>query len=687
MYCQVVYICGLIPARIRQALAELPETLDETYQRTLREINKAEWEFAHRMFQFIAVASRPLFVEELAELVAFDFAAGPIPKFHEGWRLEDPVDAVLSTCSTLLAIVDGGCVSNHRYVNGKIIEFSHFSVKEFLTSARLASDIITCRYHISMTPAHTLAARACLGILLHLDEDVATSDSLDKWPLAEYAAEHWVDHARLEDVSRNVEDVMKQLFDPIKPHLAVCIWIHDPDSWTAGCPERPLPLAKTLLHYAALWGLFSLVEFLVTEHLQNVHSQDSFDNATPLHLAARMGHAKVSRFLLERDADVTAQDGNGSTPLHQASQYGNAETASMLIERGADVTAQDKNGSTPLHLASQFVQAEIASMLIERGADVTAQDENGSTPLHQASKLGQAEMASMLIERGADVTAQDEGGSTPLHLASQFGQAETASMLIERGADVTAQDENGWTPLHQASQYGNAEIASMLIERGADVTAQDENGSTPLHQASEYRYAEIASILIERGADVTARDENRSTPLHLVSAYGNAEIASMLIERDADVTAQDEKGRTPLHLASNIEVAGMLIEHGADVTAQDKCKSTPLHMASKWGEVGVASMLLERGADVTAQNKDGSTPLHLASTPSEWLPPFLTQGRLVTTRILLERGADVTAQDKDGRTPLDLASSHQDLAEVVQVLLHHGAKSDDSDPGTHDNKN
>ena len=160
----------------------------------------------------------------------------------------------------------------------------------------------------------------------------------------------------------------------------------------------------------------------------------------------------------------------------------------------------------------------------------------------------------------------------------------------------------------------------------------------------------------------------------------------MLIERGADVTAQDENGCTPLHMALNPEVAGILIDHGADVTAQDKCKSTPLHLASRWGQVGVASMLLERGADVTAQNKDGSTPLHLASTPSE-RAVYFPKEHAETARILLERGADVTAQDKDGRTPLDLASSDQRFAEVVQVLLHHGAKSDDSDPGTHDNKN
>src|SRR5882762_9685511 len=117
--CQLMYICGCIPARIKHALAELPETLDDTYQRTLREIDKASWEFAHRLFQFLAVASRPLRVEELAELLAFDFTAGSIPKFHEDWRLEDPVDAVLSACSSLLAVVDVG--------DSSVIQFSHFS--------------------------------------------------------------------------------------------------------------------------------------------------------------------------------------------------------------------------------------------------------------------------------------------------------------------------------------------------------------------------------------------------------------------------------------------------------------------------------------------------------------------------------------------------------------------------------
>ena len=543
MYCQVAYICGLIPARIRQALDELPETLDETYQRTLREINKAEWEFAHRLFQFVAVASRPLRAEELAELLAFDFDAGPIPKFYEGWRLEDPVDAVLSTCSSLLAVVDGG------YYFGNVIQFSHFSVKEFLTSTRLAqaSDITLRRYHISMTPAHTLAAQACLGILLHLDKDLVTRESLEELPFVEYAAEHWADHARLEEVSPNVEDGIKRLFDLGKPHLTVCIWIHDPDDPWLGRrntrTERPFPPRQIPLHYATLWGLYSIVESLVLEHPQDVHSRGTFDDATPLHIASKMGHAKVARLILERDADVTAQDKDGSTPLHLASMRGQLKIAGMLIEHGANVTAQDKDRLTPLHLASTWGQLEVAGMLIEHGADIAAQDGNRSTPLHLASQEGQLEVAGMLIERGADVTAQDKVGATPLHLALQKGEPELAGMLIERGADVTAKNESGSTLLHLALQKGQPELAGILIEHGADVTVRDNDGSTPLHLVSQGGQLEVAGMLIERRADVKARDKYDLTPLHVASQMGQVEIAAMLVKCGADVSPRTKTGR------------------------------------------------------------------------------------------------------------------------------------------------
>jgi len=100
VYCQLLYLPRCLPGRIRHALDELLETLDETYERALRDIEKANWELARHLLQCVAVASRPLRVEELAQFLGFDFATAHIPTFHGGWLLEDPVDAVLSTTSS-----------------------------------------------------------------------------------------------------------------------------------------------------------------------------------------------------------------------------------------------------------------------------------------------------------------------------------------------------------------------------------------------------------------------------------------------------------------------------------------------------------------------------------------------------------------------------------------------------------
>ena len=676
----MVYICGLIPARIRHALAELPETLDETYERTLREINKAEWEIAHRLFQFVSVARRPLLVKELADLLAFDFEAAPIPKFHEDWRLEDPIDAVLSTCSSLLAIVDTK--------GSLVIQFSHFSVKEFLTSARLAEtrDIIPRRYHVSEIPAHILAAQACLGILLHLDKDIVTSESLEGLPLAKYAAEYWADHARLDNVSQNVEDGMKQLFDPNKPHLSICIWICDPNvlSWKRSPRAgRPSLLRGSSLHYAALWGLRSIVKFLVIEHSQNVHSQNFIDDMTPLQLASRNGHVEVVCFLLEQGADVTARDKSGSTPLHYASDNGQIEVIRILINRGADLRAQNAKGRTPLHNASSNGRVEVVCILIEHGAVVSAQNRDGSSPLHEALLYGRAEVSRILIERGADLTVRDVTGWTPLHRASRQGLLEAARMLIERGADIAAQAKHRYTPLHLAAEQRQLEVGRMLIECGADMDAQTDTGETPLYIAMRRGHVEFGRMIIERGADVTCQTTFGSAVLIHASQCGDAEVVRMLIERGADVTTHSH-GETPLHRASlygKVQVIRVLINHGANVTAQDQDGSTPLHVASRNGQSEAVQVLIELGADVTAQNNGGSTPLHLVSTQPSW-SQVSPQRCAETARILLEHGADGIAQDKEGCSPLDLALGDERLTEVAQIILESTA-----DPGDHNNAN
>ncbi len=130
VFCQLDRLRHCLSPRIRQALDELPGTLDETYERALLDIGEDNWAYAHRLFQCVVVAQRPLRVEELAEFLAFKSGEGGSLTFEEDWRPEDPRDTVLSTCSSLIAIVNVD--------DSQVIQFSHFSVKEYLTSIRIA---------------------------------------------------------------------------------------------------------------------------------------------------------------------------------------------------------------------------------------------------------------------------------------------------------------------------------------------------------------------------------------------------------------------------------------------------------------------------------------------------------------------------------------------------------------------
>jgi hypothetical protein len=104
------------------------------------------------------VAIRPLRVQQLAEVLAVEFSTDDgIAKLNEDLRWEDSEQAVLAACSSLITIVD--------FRDSRLVQFSHFSVKEFLTSERLAvSTVDTLRHHYMLEPRHEIQLVTILGL-------------------------------------------------------------------------------------------------------------------------------------------------------------------------------------------------------------------------------------------------------------------------------------------------------------------------------------------------------------------------------------------------------------------------------------------------------------------------------------------------------------------------------------------
>ena len=455
MFCQLDRLRRCLSPRIRQALDELPETLDETYERTLLDIDEENWAYAHRLFQCIVVARRPLLVEELAEFLAFKSETGGNLMFEGTWRPENPKDTVLSTCSSLIAIVN---------VEGlAVMQFSHFSVKEYLTSTRIAQGRVS-RYYIPLEPAHLFVTQACLCFLLQLDKHV-TEKSIEEYPLARYAGQYWAGHAEVGNVSSHTEDMIKRLFDPENHYFANWVWIYDTIYDLSLVSEGPSRPESYPLHYAARHGFHRVAEWLITTCFQDVNVSSS-DSSTPLHIASSGGQFTVVQVLLKHHADVNASQ-RGWTPLHLASWTGHPKVVRLLLEHGADVDFKYPFGETALRLLSERDgNLEVAQVLLEHGANPNIRCISGWDSLYMALQRGYQGLAQLLLRYGADPSTRDVDGQTPLHVSSRTGGLKAAQGLLELGVDVNSRDNQGRTPLQVALQNGKEKVAEILLQHG-----------------------------------------------------------------------------------------------------------------------------------------------------------------------------------------------------------------------------
>ena len=443
IFCQLEVLRHCLPPSVRHTLDELPESLDETYERVLKEIKKPNRDHALRVLQCLVVAIRPLRVDELAEVLAvnFDDEEG-IPKLNPRWRWDDQEQALLSSCSSLIAIVESDI--------GRVVQFSHFSVKEYLTSARLAtSSGDVTRYHIDPEPAHTVLAQACISVLLQPHDSV--EESVFKWsPLNGYAAKHWVTHAQ-DKKAPCLRKAMEYLFNAGKPYFWNWLnWYNidtSPPTGSTFYMITSVNQSATPLYYAARSGFQDLVEHLIVNNPNLVNVRGGYF-LTPLVAALGAGQFQTAKFLYDNGAHPNVTGHGRNTPLHSAVFYGDFEMVQILLNYKAKVNARSASGETPLHYAAQGVQgrssinslslSNIARLLLEHGADISAQDGERSTPLHRAVQKGRVEVVQVLLEHGADVGAKDRNGKTALKMAKQVvsneRRDEIMRLLSEHGA-------------------------------------------------------------------------------------------------------------------------------------------------------------------------------------------------------------------------------------------------------------
>jgi ankyrin repeat protein len=513
---------------LRKSLVTLPPTLDQTYDRILSAITEEDAEYAMRILQWLTFSARPLYVEEIAEVVAIDVARDPA--FDRDEVLEDPLEA-LNICSSLVTITTNGEGGRSGSVR-QIVALAHYSVQEYLVSDRIKQGQAK-QYSMIEVECHNVIAEGSLKYLMQLQQPLS-EEALKISVLARYSAEFWSSHVtKSTDRVKGTSRLAMTLFSKKNPAYLTWIQLCDPDnSWREPDLRKGLESTATPLYYAARLGLRAITKLLLNAGADANAQNGKYDNA--LYVASEGGHEQIVKMLLDKGADVNAQGGYFSNALQAAPVKGEEQIVKMLLNAGADVNAQGGHFGNALQAASWKGKEQIVKFLLNASVDVNAQGGHYGNALYAASVGGKEQVIKMLLDKGADVNAQGGEYGNALQVASWKGQEQIVKMLLNAGADVNAQGGEYGNALYAASVKGKEQVVKMLLNEGADVNAQGEYYDNALYAASEGGHEQIVKMLLDKGADVNAHGGEYGNALYAAPVKGKEQVVKMLINAGAN---------------------------------------------------------------------------------------------------------------------------------------------------------
>lgn len=108
-----------------------------------------------------------------------------------------------------------------------------------------------------------------------------------------------------------------------------------------------------------------------------------------------------------------------------------AKVFKALMEKGAEINAQDADGQTPLIVAAATNQEELTSALLDLGADPNLKNAEGEVPAVHAIANNHPNISKILLERGANPEIRNKDGEDLMAIAYRYQRSAVVTQLVE----------------------------------------------------------------------------------------------------------------------------------------------------------------------------------------------------------------------------------------------------------------
>ena len=265
----------------------------------------------------------------------------------------------------------------------------------------------------------------------------------------------------------------------------------------------------------------------------NPNSIRNSDGRFPIHLAARSGHQKLVKILIEHPG-IWEKDRFRRTVLHYAALSGRVPVIQLVISKcKAFIDDLDEDGNTPSMLALHQGHIEATHFLLDLHANPKITNNIGFNLLHLAASHGDLNLIKRLTsDGGCDVKQRNAFGDTALLIAADHHKAEVFNELLRLAPETLfIADFSGYGCQHAAAATGNLNLLKRLETLQLALDQHNLLGRTPMYYAAGNGHHLVVSYLNSLGCATNHADINGDTPLLRALIGGHLETALYLIER------------------------------------------------------------------------------------------------------------------------------------------------------------
>ncbi|KAK7840803.1 ankyrin-1 [Quercus suber] len=276
--------------------------------------------------------------------------------------------------------------------------------------------------------------------------------------------------------------------------------------------------------------------------------QNNVKGETPLHIAARYGHAPIVEVLIERAKSLQEDlESEVKVPIESALQ--------PELESGVDkavkkmLKMKNKENETAMHEAVRNNHLEVVKLLVENGKDISySANDAGETPLYMAVERNYREVVFHILENCKSLTHDCPLGGTTLHAAVKFRKKIEPKAL---SALINQKYNQRLTPLHCAAYFNGYSTIKILLKIDRSMAyKKDTKDMTALHIAADRGHVKIVNEILKYCPDCSELVDKRGwNALHFAVNSSHKDVVNVILNRSSLsnlLNEKDESGNTPL---------------------------------------------------------------------------------------------------------------------------------------------